>query len=271
MAKFRCSPSVWVFGDKIEKAWGIKKWEGFRDPDKDVIFFGMYEVEDYQVFNNFDGKRTIFWCGGDIPRIFQNPERMRIVKDPNIEHWVETNAQAEELATAGIKANIAPSFLEDIDDFPLSFKPSKNPQIWMSGHTNREGEYGFTMVRNIAPKLPNITFHLYGVDSSDDKKTCPPNVIYHGWVLNKQLNDDIKDYQGSIRANKHDGASEIPFKAMLMGQYSITYLPYEYSWQYKTEEELIELLQRLSQTKEPNVVGRNYWRNNLNKYPWIKR
>jgi hypothetical protein len=41
------------------------------------------------------------------------------VSDPEIEHWVETKAQSDELAKANIKANIAPSFLENIDDFPL--------------------------------------------------------------------------------------------------------------------------------------------------------
>ncbi len=39
--KYRCSPSVHIFGDKIEKIWGIKEWTGWQDPDEDVLFFGM--------------------------------------------------------------------------------------------------------------------------------------------------------------------------------------------------------------------------------------
>jgi len=269
---YRASKSVWVFGEKIEKAWGIKKWIGWKDQDKDVLFFGMYEIEDYQVFHNTDNKKTIFWCGSDIPRIFMNPERLRIIQAyPETEHWVETEHQAEELKQAGIKAHISPSFLENINDFPLCFKPSETPSIWLSGHPNREEEYGFNLAKRMAIRFPNVKFHLYGVDSHESNGECPENVIYHGWVSNKQLNEEIKNYQGSIRANQHDGASEVSFKAMLMGQYAMTYLPYKYTWQYKTEDELAELIQRLSQTKEPNKVASDYWRGALNNFPWIKK
>lgn len=267
--KYRASPAVHIFGEKIEKAWGLKGWQGWQDPDKDVLFFGMYEIQDFNVYHNHEGKKTIFWCGSDIPRIFINPERMRIVKEnPEVEHWVETKLQAVELEQAGITAKIAPSFLEDINDFPLSFKPSDKPHIWLSGHPNREEEYGFDLIKKIAPSLPNITFHLYGVDNGDNRKECPQNVIYHGWVSNKQLNEEIKNYQGCIRTNQHDGFSEVPAKTMLLGQYAITFLLYEYSWKYNTEDELVALLEKLCQTKEPNIKARDYYRENLNNYPW---
>ena len=243
---FRCSRSVNIFGDKIEKAWGLKSWQGWQDPDKDILYFGMYEIEDYNIYHNTEGKKTIFWCGTDILYLFGNPERIRIVmENPETEHWTETEAQANELAQAGIRAHIAPSFLEDINNFPLSFKPTNKPHIWLSGHPNREEEYGFNLAKMMAVKFPDITFHLYGVDKNDNRDDCPKNVIYHGWVPNKQLNDEIKNYQGCIRANTHDGFSEVPAKTMLSGGYAITYLPYKYGWQFRTEKELEELLQRL--------------------------
>jgi len=225
--KYRCSPSVHLFGDKIEKAWGIKEWQGIGDPDKDVLFFGMYEIQDYQIYHNFKGNRTIFWCGNDIERIFQNPERMRIVReDPSVEHWCETTVQANKLLKAGIKAKIAPSFLEDIKKFPLSFKATNTPHIYLSGHPRREDEYGFYEAYEVAKRFPNVTFHLYGSEHLPEVEELP-NVICHGWVTNKQFNKDIKNYQACIRANRHDGNSEIPMKAMLQGQYAITYLPYK--------------------------------------------
>ena len=268
--KYRCSESVWLFGTKIEKSWGLKKWTGHKDPDDDVLFFGMYEIGDYQVLNNHNGKRTIFWCGGDVPRIYLNPERKRIATDPNIEHWVETKALADELLPAGIKAHIAPSFLEKIDEFSLSYKYSNKPHIWLSGHPKREEEYGFNLAKKMAIRFPEMTFHLYGIDKQDTKGECSKNVIYHGWVSSKQLDEEIKDYQGCIRANQHDGNSEVPMKAMLLGQYAITYLPYDFAWQFKTDDDVAELLERLAETKVPNTAGRNYWRTNLNQYPWTQ-
>jgi len=268
--KVKTSQSVHQFGEKIHKVWGLEEWEGISDPEKDILFFGMYSKEDYDVFWAFGGKKTIFWCGMDILRLFQVPERIRIIKeDPETEHWVETAMQASELARVGIRAHIAPSFLEDINDFPISFKPTDKPHIYLSGHPNRGDEYGFNIAKRMAGRFPDYTFHLYGVDKEDDKNDCPSNVIYHGWVLNKQFNKEIKNYQASIRTNIHDGNSEIPMKAMLMGQYAITWLPYKYAWQFHNEEELVELLQRLKGIKEPNTEARNYWRENLNQYPWV--
>ena len=273
--RYRASQGVHVFGDKIEKVWKLKKWTGWQDPDKDVLFFGMYDKNDYDVYNSFNGKKTIFWCGSDVPRMLMSQECIRVVKeDPGATHWVETIAQANELMKVGIDAHVAPSFLEDINDFPVSFKPSDKPHIYLSGHPNREGEYGFDLAKRMAIRFPQVTFHLYGVDKSDDRNDCPKNVIYHGWVQNKQFNEEIKNYQGCIRANKHDGNSEIPMKAILMGQYPMTYLPlqpYECAWQYRTDDELATLIQKLIDTKEPNLKARNYWRENLNQFPWVKK
>jgi len=267
--RVKTSGGVHHFGEKIQKIWGLKKWEGISDPDKDILFFGMYAKEDYDVFWQFEGKKTIFWCGNDILRAFMNPERLRIVKEnPETEHWCETQTQADELARGGICASVAPSFLEDVNDFPVSFKPTDKPHIYLSGHPDREEEYGFNLAKRMAVKFPDYTFHLYGADKKDDRNDCPKNVIYHGWVSNKQFNEEIKNYQASLRANQHDGNSEIPMKAMLMGQYAITLLPYKYAWQYKNEEELAELLQRLCETKKPNIEARDYWGKNLNKYPF---
>ena len=268
--KYKASPSVNVFGEKIEKAWGLKEWQGWQDPDQDVLFFGMYEKQDYKVFHAHEGKKTIFWCGSDILYLFGNPERVRIVmEDPTVEHWVETEVQASMLARVDIRAKIAPSFLEDINEFPLSFKATDKPHVWMSGHPNREEEYGFDTAKRMAVKFPQITFHLYGVEKNDDRTDCPENVIYHGWVSNKQLNEDIKNYQGCIRANQHDGFSEVPAKTMLLGGYAMTYLPYKYAWMYRSEEELAELLQRLTTTTTPNKEASEYYRQNLNNYPWV--
>lgn len=268
--KVRTSKSVHLFGDKIHKIWKLEEWEGIDDLDKDVLFFGMYAKEDYDVFWAFEGTKTIFWCGMDIIRMFQVLERMRVAKeDPDIEHWVETVRQASELAKVGIRAHIAPSFLENVNDFFLSFKPTDKPHIYLSGHPDREDEYGFGLAKRMAERFPGYTFHLYGVDKKDDRNDCPKNVIYHGWVSNKQFNKEIKNYQASMRPNQHDGNSEIPMKAMLMGQYAITWLPYRHAWQFRNEEELVELLQRLRETKKPNTEAREYWRKNLNQYPWI--
>jgi len=268
--KVRISPSVINFKDKLLKAWKLKEWEGIDDPDKELLFFGMYLKIDYDVYRLFKGKKYVFWCGGDLVRLRSNYDWQRILRlYPETEHYVENELEQKELEEIGIKSKIVPSFLDDIEKYPVCYKPSENPHIFLSAHPNREEEYGILLVERIAPKLPNYTFHIYGVYEryGGDK---PKNVLYHGIVPEGQMNKEIQNYQCGLRPNEHDGNSEITMKCLLNGGYPITRIKYPKIWHYETEEELIELLEKLPRMKKPNIEAREYWIKKLNKFPWVK-
>ena len=48
------------FNEKVKKVWGLDEWKGIDDPDQDVLFFGLYIDQDYNVFYFHEGKKSVF-------------------------------------------------------------------------------------------------------------------------------------------------------------------------------------------------------------------
>ena len=264
--KVRVSPSVCNFKDKLKEVWGLDEWEGIYDKDQDVLFFGLYIKWDYDAYWAHQGKKTVFWCGSDIINLSNNWEWQRRVRlYPEAKHYCENEVEQKELEGMGIKAEIVQSFLDDVKKFPVSFKPTDRPHVFMSGHPNREEEYGFGLATRLAEKLPEFTFHLYGAGY----RGKVGNIIIHGQVPEKDFNEEIKNYHCGLRPNFHDGFSEITAKSILLGQYPISFIPYKNIWNYTTEEELVRKLQEIKQISKPNLDGRKYWIKQLNRFPWI--
>jgi len=269
---FRCSLSVINFKDKIKKVWGLREWIGADDPAEYVLFFGLYTQHDYDAWWYLpeNKKRMVFWCGSDILNTLDNPEFQRRLKlFPKAKHFCETEAEAENLRKMGIKPKVVPSFLEDEDSFPLTYKHSETPHIWMCAHPQREREYGVDIILRMAKKFPDYKFHIYGIyDWKEEEK--PDNVIYHGQVSNERFNMEIRNYQCGFRGNLHDGLSEVPVKAVLMGQYAITRMKFPWFWHFETEEELEKLLAKLKDMKDWNRKGRKALKGQLNNFPWCR-
>lgn len=268
--KIRVSSSVIGFEERAIRTWGIEKWAGWKDANAPVVFFGLYTKHDYDAFLRHKGKKIVFWCGSDITNLLGNYDSRRVLKlFPETQHYCENEIEAEELKRINIDPKVIPSFLDDVNNFPVSFKPSKTPHIFLCGHDKREDEYGVSLVERIADKVPYATFHIYGVDKGSQYFSGIKNVVCHGRVPEKQFNEEIKEYQAGLRTNDHDGFSEVIAKSILLGQYPISKINYENIWNYKTDEELVKLIEKLKTIKEPNNA-REYWIGKLNNYPWKK-
>ena len=274
MPKLKCSSSVKQFEEKALRVWKMEKWGGIDDPVDELVFFGLFHDRDFEVFHNYKGKKNVFWCGGDILRVNEDYERRRIIKlDPTVKHFCENETQAKNLRSAGVEPNIIPSFLGDLKDYPVSFVPPKEGKkwkIWMGGHNRREVEYGFDQARELAKLFPDVEFHFYGVDKEYEGKARIesdnlPNIIYHGLVPEKQLDREIRDYHAGLRCNEHDGLSEVVVKSILLGQYTISRLPYEGVWNYRNFAELIDLIELLKQQIDPSKA-RNLWVDRLKNF-----
>jgi hypothetical protein len=285
--RVRISQSVINFKPRVLSTWKLEDWEGI-DSTEDLLFFGLYNDRDYEVFNTYKGKKTVFWCGSDILFLMKDYERRRILKNhPDTEHFCENEVEARNLELCGIEGiKIVPSFLDNVNNFPASFIPTKRPQIFMCGHPNREDEYGFNFIRNVAKRVPEATFHLYGIDSSDNffySQKVPltdklatvdediPNIFHHGKVPEGEFNNHIMQYHCGLRTNDHDGFSEVTAKSILLGQYPISKIPYDGIWNYNTEDELVALIEKIKYVKGPNYEGRTKYLKTLNNFPWCKR
>jgi hypothetical protein len=262
--KIRVSLSVEGFKDKAIKTLGLEEWNGnVIEPNEYVLFFGLYTKNDYDAFKIHQGKKAVFWCGSDILNLKGNYESRRLLKIHPAKHFCENEIEKNGLKECGVEAEIVPSFLGEIEE--VSFKPSDKPQVFLCGHPNREEEYGWELIEEIAEELPEFTFHLYGVEQTEFAEL--PNIVCHGKVPEEQFNKEIKNYQCGLRPNEHDGNSEVTMKCLFNGGYPITRIPYEGIWNYQTKEELIQKLKELKLQTKPNPA-REMWIKKVNAFNW---
>ena len=258
--RIHCSPSI---GNWKKKLLARKNWKEYSFPKdifKPVIFFGMYRPFDYLKFILHRGKKTIIWTGSDI---LQAGWWYRIIEHIKANHICENNLERTVLTLMlGKELKMEPLFFSNPDDYPVSFKPSKKPHVYLFVHSGHGAEIqgGLDLLHRIAPRCPDISFHVYGL------KTPPTgligavagNVQYHGAVPEAELEEEIKNYQCHLRLHEFDGFSDGTGKSILMGQWPITRIPFPRIDSFRTEEELIGLLKNLKNKKKPNPY-RNWW------------
>ena len=143
-------------------------------------------------------------------------------------------------------------------------------------YLKREREYGVELVEEIADKVPEITFHIFGIGkliqvglyliphTSNEHK----NIFYHGQVPSEEMDKMIRGYQCGLRTLDFDGCPHTITKGMLLGQWPISKIKYPYADSYETKEELIKLLKNLKNKKKPNLKGREHWLSVVSNFPW---
>lgn len=261
----RWSPTLGALERTHQEVWGTKDYENDTDP---TVFFGLYGLPDFYALWRHKGEKHILWAGTDIIH-FENgywldkEGQIRIDNksfakwiNSNCENWCENDVERERLARCGILAKVYPSFLGNIDDFEVSFKPGNKVYSSVSGDNFKQ--YGWFTILDLAVYNPGVEFHLYGNTKS---WLGTQNIIVHGRVPKEQMNAEIKQMQGGLRMTEFDGFSEILAKSILWGQWPISLIDYPHIMK---PNQLSEILNK----KEPNLEGREYYRRILNDYPW---
>lgn len=249
----RVSSSISPFREKAEKTWGLQRYKWFRDMFKTCVFFGMYHIGDYFHYLTHFGKKIVIWAGSDILNLMD-------VKLPwgdffsEAEHYCENEVEWMELHDLGIPAIIVRTFLEDVNDFPISYKQLDRPVVYVSSRKGNENAYGINKIKRLQKLVPDVEFRVFD-------GTTPP----------EQFNEEIKNYHCGLRLNEHDGFSEITAKSALMGQWPISRIENPYVSNYKTEEELIKLLKDLKNKTKPNYEAAKYYRENVNRFPFLNK
>ena len=197
------------YGDKIP----LKPYTSLTAP---TLFLGLYFESDYIAFENHKGKRAVFWNGSDVLRMINNKEWLLKVMRTEATHYCHNAQLQKELGDQSIHAEIVPVFFGDKEDYKTCYKQSDRTQVFMCSHPGRDKEYGVDIVKKIATEMPEIGFHIYGVDGVNTK-----NLVYHGQIAEEYMDREIREYQGCLRLNAHDGMSQIVCKSMLLGLCSV--------------------------------------------------
>lgn len=205
----RTSEALSFYADKIPL---IK----YSNHNGRCLFNGIYYHEDAEALFNHNGEKIVFWNGSDVSRVINDPYMLDLVKKSKSKHYCHNYLLSSELRDIGIDASVVPILFSNKDKYPVSFKPSEVTKVFMNVHDGREDEYGVPMALELAEENRDIEFHIYGISGASHN-----NVFYHGQVSEEQIDSDMKNYQGCLRFNSHDGASQIVMKSSLMGLYTI--------------------------------------------------
>lgn len=260
------SPTLGALESTHQQIWGTVE---YTDPECPTVFFGCYSFNDFYRIWRHTGERHILWAGSDILRLepgYWLDEKGEITVDPrgicewlNIycTNWCENEVEAKKLADCGIFAKVQPSFLGHIDDFPISFKPGNKVYASVSGDNFKL--YGWDKIDELARMNPGLSFHLYG----NTKVWIPrsSNITVHGRVTKERMNAEICAMQCGLRMTEFDGFSEVLAKSILWGQWPVSLIEYPHILRPNQLSDII------IKTK-PNIEGRDYYRKNLNIYPW---
>jgi len=273
MQKYQCRIANSLgggFAGTPSKVWGTT---GYKDVTEPTVFFGMYGIRDFFALWNHKGQKAILWAGSDITHFINGwwlDERGNVKVDPkafghwiqeNCESYVENDLEREELLRFGIIAKVVPSFLGDVDMYPIRWNPPKKTTLYTSVSGDDFELYGWNLIDEIAERHPDVLFHLYG--NTAPWLTDRPNVFVHGRVTQEEMNEDIQNMTGALRLTKHDGFSEILAKSILWGQWPVSpFIEYPH---------IAKNISSIKDKTEPNFDGREHYLEVLNQYPWNSR
>lgn len=276
MQRWQCrvAPSLGALEDSQDNTWKTKP---YLDEFQPTIFMGLYGLNDFIRLWQHKGPRSILWCGSDITH-FLNGYWLDEVGDVRIDpeglarwinkycfSYVENGVEHEALMTLGIESEITPSFLGDVSKYQVSYAQAARPKVYASVSGNDFRLYGWEQIEMVADRC-GVDFYLYG--NTVPWETKHSNVFVMGRVPKEQMNEEIKGMQSGLRVLEFDGFSEILAKSVLWGQYPISRIGYPHIDSYRTNDELVRLLNGLKDKKTPNVVARDYYLKNLNRFPW---
>jgi len=268
--KWQCrwSPTLGELESTHQEVWGT---DDYTDIERPTVFFGVYGLPDLMAVRQHKGRKAILWAGTDIAHLIQgywlddngayrvDPYQIGAWLNFAAENWCENEVEQAALRSVGIEARVGYSYLGDIDAMELSYAPSSVPKVYASVSGDNFAQYGWHEIEEIAPKYPDIQFHLFG--NVTPWLTKHKNVVVHGRVSKEKMNESIRGMQGALRLLAHDGFSEVLAKSVLMGQWPVSRIAYPHMLP-------VAELHTLKEKDQPNVEGREYYRNNLNLFPW---
>ena len=251
------------YGERMMTLYGLKPFS--NNPEKSVLFMGLYFDQDYEVYKRITGSKTVFWNGSDVSRLLGKSAWQEILKEYPAKHVCHNEQLRSELESVGINALVQPLFFADINDYQVSFKSKKHLEVYVNAHPGREHEYGVPQVWQAAKRLPDVKFFVYGVEGVNTD-----NLKYMGRIPEQEADKVMAKHHVFIRLNKHDGLSQQIIKAGLWGQYVVTAQELEHTIKVVDVLDLVDKLKALKGLVQPQIQLREWLlEQGLNNLDWL--
>jgi len=245
-------------------------WTDYESQYKQpVIWFGMYNLNDYMRFRYHEGASLVYWLGSDVSILINegilqySPNYLQeLIHFKGAIHICENKTIQDELSSIGIKSLVRPFFLGNMEQFEDIYQPADRPSVYTMKSGRSFEFYGIPWIYEIANQV-DIDFHIYGHNGID-----LDNVFHYPYLPEYEFNESIKSHQAFLRLPEHDGFSQSTMKAILMGQYVAERTPYDFATHVTSPEELLEFLKLLPNKLESNQDV-TILKSLLNNFDWL--
>ena len=219
--KLYYSPGIKRHGENARNLLALDHYIPSLHYNESVWFFGLFFDLDYLILQAHQGKKIINWRGADSWRMLHKRERINIIKSIDALHVCQAQHQRDLLMQLGIQSIVRPMMNSPFHDIGLRELPKGKTCIlvyWRSGDDNYiQAELFF----NIAAHCSDIEFHVVGdEDPSRFNKPGMENVVFHGYIGEKELDQLMDKCKGTIRPWIWDGNPNIQTKMLLKGRYA---------------------------------------------------
>lgn len=197
------------------------------------------------------------WAGSDSLNVITREE---VKKDAlQINKFISNNITnshkglIEELSSVNISCDSLPK-LFNITPKPNIPKLITSKTVLVYLPTERRNFYGAKLIKSLIERFPEVTFSIIGDDEHFFSQF--ENVISHGWVSHKDMENIWNNIGMLIRITDHDGTPRMIYEALSRGKYVIHNNKHlEAIWYASSQNEVEHQLKRYLILKEINKEG----------------
>lgn len=151
------SNSLSKFNDRIKSNYKLTDYKNKNDP---CIFFGMYNINDLNIFLNHKGKKYIIWGGSDINmELSQHNKIVNIIKENKVDfHFAISLDIKKRLDKLGFENKLVNFNLVDESIFKPIISYGNKIYVYNGTKKGREEIYGKKYYIEIKKRLPEFEF-----------------------------------------------------------------------------------------------------------------
>ena len=269
--KLHYSPGIAHHGEKMRRMLNLGHYVPSIHISDPVWFFGLYFDQDYLQVLAHGGKKILNWRGSDALRLKSNSWRVQIVKNlQGALHVCQSHRQQEVLAGIGLSSIVRPMINEIISDINLTPFPEDRTRILVFWKRGIDDFIRADLFFEVALRSQDVEFHIVG-DESPLRFAGPgkENLIYHGFLSEKDLDRLMDQCKGTLRPWISDGTPNIQTKMLLKGRYAAHGCQFEKVALCSNVDEYVAWIEWLKGVEVQNLEAREWWMNHLNNFDFL--